>query len=46
MQKRIEALAKESAKSLFLVEAFGAVKGAAHGPPALPNEEGYFTQAD
>jgi hypothetical protein len=46
LQKRIEELARESAKSLFLVEAFSAVKGASYGPPALPNEEGYFTQGD
>ena len=46
LQKRIEQLAKESAKSLFLVEAFSAVKGAAHGPPSLPNEDAYFTQGD
>lgn len=46
LQKRIEQLAKESAKSLFLVDAFAAVKGAAHGPPALPNEDAYFTQGD
>jgi arylsulfatase A-like enzyme len=46
LQKRIEELAKESAKSLFLIDAFTAVKGAAHGAPALPNEETYFTQGD
>ena len=45
-QKRIEQLAKESAKSLFLMDAFGAVKGAAHGAPALPTEDAYFTQGD
>jgi arylsulfatase A-like enzyme len=46
LQKRIEQLAKESAKSLFLMDAFAAVKGAAHGAPALPNEDGFFTQGD
>jgi arylsulfatase A-like enzyme len=46
LQKRIEQLAKESAKPLFLVDAFAAVKGAAHGPPSLPNEDSYFTQGD
>jgi len=46
LQKRIEELARESTKSLFLVEAFAAVKGAAHGPPALPDEDAYFTQGD
>jgi arylsulfatase A-like enzyme len=46
LQKRIEQLAKESAKSLFLVDAFGAVKGAAHGPPSLPNEDAYFILGD
>ena len=46
LQKRIEELARESAKSLFLLDAFKAVKGAAHGAPALPTEDGYFTQGD
>jgi arylsulfatase A-like enzyme len=46
LQQRIEALARESAKPLFLVEQFKALKSAPHGPPALPNEEGYFTQGD
>ena len=46
LQKRIEELAKESAKSLFLVDALAAVKSGAHGAPALPTEEGYFTQGD
>jgi arylsulfatase A-like enzyme len=46
LQKRIEQLAKESAKSLFLVHAFEAVKGASYGAPSLPNEEGFFTQGD
>ena len=46
LQKRAEQLAKESAKSLFLVDAFAAVKGAAHGPPSLPGSDAYFTQGD
>jgi arylsulfatase A-like enzyme len=46
LQKRIEQLAGESAKSLFLVDAFVAVKGGAHGPPALPTEDGFFTEGD
>jgi arylsulfatase A-like enzyme len=46
LQKRIEELARESAKSLFLLDAFKAVTGMAHGAPSLPNEEGYFTQGD
>lgn len=46
LQKRIEQLARESAKSMFLVDALGAVKGAAHGPPSLPNEDAFFTQGD
>jgi arylsulfatase A-like enzyme len=46
LQKRIEQLAKESAKSLFLVDAFAAVKGSAHGAPSLPGDESYFTQGD
>jgi arylsulfatase A-like enzyme len=46
LQKRIEQLAKESAKSLFLVDVFAAIKAGAHGAPSLPNEEAYFTQGD
>src|SRR6516225_9956942 len=46
LQKRIEQLAKESAKSLFLVDAFAAVKGMAHGAPSLPNDDAFFTQGD
>jgi arylsulfatase A-like enzyme len=46
LQKRIEDLARESAKSLFLVDAFTAVKASAHGPPALPSEDAFFTQGD
>ena len=47
LQKRIEELARESAKSLFLVDAFSAVKGAAPmDAPALPNEDAFFTQGD
>jgi arylsulfatase A-like enzyme len=46
LQKRIEGLARESAKPLFLVDAFSAVKGAAHGAPALPNDDAYFVQGD
>lgn len=46
LQKRIEELAKQSAKSLFLVDAFQAVKGAAHGAPALPTDAAFFEQGD
>ena len=46
LQRRIEQLAKESAKSLFLVDAFAAVRGATQGAPSLPNESTYFTQGD
>jgi arylsulfatase A-like enzyme len=46
LQKRIEELARESAKPLFLVDAFKAVTSAAHGAPALPNEDAYFMQGD
>lgn len=46
LQKRIEELARESAKSLFLVDALKAVTSAAHGAPALPSEDAYFTQGD
>ncbi|HEY7166400.1 MAG TPA: arylsulfatase [Candidatus Binatia bacterium] len=46
LQKRIEELAKQSAKSLFLLQASEAVKGSAHGAPALPSEDAYFMQGD
>jgi arylsulfatase A-like enzyme len=46
LQKRIEQLAKESVKPLFLVDAFTVIKGVAHGAPSLPGDESYFTQGD
>jgi arylsulfatase A-like enzyme len=46
LQKRIEQLARESAKSLFLLHAFEAVKGSSYGAPALPTEDAFFTQGD
>lgn len=46
LQKRIEELARESAKSLFLIDAFGAVRASAHGLPSLPTEDAFFTQGD
>jgi arylsulfatase A-like enzyme len=46
LQKRVEQLAKESAKSLFLLDAFGAVKSTTHGAPSLPNEDAYFVRVD
>ena len=45
-EAEIEQRAKESAKPLFLLQAFEAVKGSAHGAPALPNEDSYYTQGD
>ncbi|MCC6891021.1 MAG: arylsulfatase [Hyphomicrobiales bacterium] len=46
LQKRIEQLARESAKSLFMIDAFSAVQSGAHGAPALPNEDAFFTQGN
>jgi len=46
LQKRIEELARESAKPLFMVDALAAIKGAAHGAPPLPTEDAYFLQGD
>ena len=46
LQKRIEELARESAKSLFLVDAYASAWGAAHGAPSLPNEDAFFNQHD
>jgi arylsulfatase B len=41
LQKRIEALAKESAKPLFLVDQFKVVQKNMHGEPILPTDEEY-----
>ena len=46
LQKRIEELARESAKSLFLMDAYASAWGAAHGAPSLPNEDAFFNQHD
>ncbi|MBN9062125.1 MAG: sulfatase [Rhizobiales bacterium 65-9] len=46
LQKRCEELARESAKSLFLVDAFAAVQTSARGAPPLPNDDAFFTQGD
>src|SRR5262249_33612435 len=47
LQKRIDGVASEMAKSLLLTGVFqGIVKGMKTTPPALPNEEGFFQQAD
>jgi arylsulfatase A-like enzyme len=42
LQKRIEVLAKEMAKPMFLLAAQEAIKGRPAGVPALPNEDAYF----
>jgi arylsulfatase A-like enzyme len=41
IQQRVEQLAREMAKPMFLVASMGGLKG---GTPALPNEESYFNQ--
>jgi len=46
LQKRAEELAKQSAKPLFLEDAMKMLQHGAHGPPALPTEEAYFTEFD
>ncbi|HEY6860145.1 MAG TPA: hypothetical protein VI358_10220 [Pseudolabrys sp.] len=47
MQKRVDGLSGEMAKSLFLTEVFkGIVKGVAGKPLALPNENEFFEQGD
>jgi arylsulfatase A-like enzyme len=46
LQKRVNELAKQSEKPLFLVEQFKAVQHGLHAAPALPNEDEYYTQAD
>lgn len=46
LQQRVEVLARESAKSLFLVEAFDAVSRGSKGAPVLPTDEAFFMQGD
>jgi hypothetical protein len=46
LEKRIEELAKQSAKSMFLLEQFQALQKGLHRPPALPNEDAYFEGDD
>jgi arylsulfatase A-like enzyme len=41
LQKRIEALAKEATKPLFLVDQFKVVQKNMHGEPVLPTDEDY-----
>jgi arylsulfatase A-like enzyme len=41
LQQRIEALAKESAKPLFLVDQFKVVTKGMHGEPVLPTDDDY-----
>jgi len=41
LQGRLEALARESAKPLFLVDRFQAVIGSMHGKPILPTDDDY-----
>ena len=42
LQKRIEELAKVSAKSLWLQEQFKAIQPGLHAAPAMPNEDEFF----
>jgi arylsulfatase A-like enzyme len=42
LQQRVEELARQMEKPLFLVSAVTAIKGRPAKPPALPNEEAYF----
>jgi len=44
LQKRIDALAKESAKPLFLVNQFKALTKNLNAEPVLPNEDAYFEE--
>jgi arylsulfatase A-like enzyme len=41
LQQRLEALAKESAKPLFLVDQFKVIMKGMHGEPILPTDEDY-----
>jgi hypothetical protein len=42
LQERLEALAKESAKPLFMVDRFAALQKGMSGAPVLPNEDAYY----
>jgi len=42
LQKRIEELGKESARSLWLEAQFKAIQPGLHAPPAMPNEDAYY----
>ena len=47
LQKRVDGLAGEMAKSLLLEQVFkGVVKGLTGKPPALPNEDEFYEQSD
>ena len=47
LQKRIDGLAGEMSKSLLLTEVFkGVTKGLTGKPPALPDEDAFYEQAD
>ncbi len=46
LQKRIDQLAKEMVRSLFMAATFQAYMGRHAGPPVFPNEDGYFTRLD
>jgi arylsulfatase A-like enzyme len=47
LQKRVDSLAGEMAKSLLLEQVFkGIVKGLTGKPPALPNEDEFYEQSD
>ena len=41
MQQRLDALAKEAAKPLFLVDQFKVVMKNMNGEPVLPTDEGF-----
>ncbi|MGH7742412.1 MAG: arylsulfatase B [Candidatus Eiseniibacteriota bacterium] len=44
LQLRIEQLARQSPKPLFLIAQFEAMQGAPKGAPALPSEDSYFNE--
>jgi hypothetical protein len=46
LERRIEALAGEMAKSLFMQVTFQAYMGRHAGPPVFPNEDAFFEQHD
>ena len=46
LQKRIEGLAKESERPLFLIDQFKVLQKNMNAAPVLPNEDAYFEEEE